>query len=312
MVSAPRRPRYPFEVQILYQYPDAHGRDGDMLAAGRVTVIAQAVEQAGLHGLSFTEHPAPGARWLDAGGHQTIDPFIALGHAAAVTERIRLITYLSVLPYRNPFLVGKAAATLDLLSEGRFTLGLGVGYQRGEFKALGVDFDERNDLFDEALDVLPRFWTGEPLTLSGRHFEAREVICLPRPRQQPIPIWIGGNARVTMRRVAERAQGWMPMMSNETVSATTRTAHIGDIATLALRVSELRDMAPNRAQGLEVLVTYPDLGINDPQSSVEHHRDTLGQLAAAGVTWVGIPGNSTSEAQTLESIDFMARSVMTS
>lgn len=297
-------------MQILYQYPDAHGRDGDMLAAGRVTVIARAVEDAGLHGLSFTEHPAPGARWLDAGGHQTVDPFIALGHAAAVTERIRLITYLSVLPYRNPFLVGKAAATLDLLSEGRFTLGIGVGYQRGEFRALGVDFEERNALFDEALDVLPQFWTGEPLSYAGRHFEARDVICRPRPVQQPIPIWIGGNARITVQRVAERAQGWMPMMTSETVSTTTRTAHIGDIATLGVRVSELRDLAPSRAQEIDVLVTYPDVGINDPTSSVEHHRDVLGQLAAAGVTWVGIPGNSSSENQTLESIDFIAREIL--
>jgi len=283
-----------------------------MLAAGRVAVIARAVEEAGLHGLSFTEHPAPGARWLDAGGHQTVDPFVALGHAAAVTERIRLITYLSVLSYRNPFLLGKAAATVDLLSEGRFTLGIGVGYQRGEFRALGVDFEERNALFDEALDVLPRYWSGEPLTFAGRHFEARDVICLPRPRQQPIPIWIGGNARITVQRVAERAQGWMPMMSNETVSTTTRTAHIGDIATLGVRVSELRDMAPNRAQEIDVLVTYPDVGINDPASSVEQHRDVLGQLAAAGVTWVGIPGNSSSESQTLESIDFIAREVLAS
>ena len=304
--------RYPRSVQFLYQYPDAHGRDGDMLGAGRVTVIAQAVERAGLHGLSFTEHPAPGARWLDAGGHQTLDPFVALGHVAAVTERLRLVTYLSVLPYRNPFLLAKAAATIDLLSEGRFTLGIGVGYQRGEFRALGVDFEERNELFDEALEVLPRYWTGEPLSYVGRHFEAREVICLPRPRQQPIPVWIGGNARITVQRVAERAQGWMPMMSNETVSATTRTAHIGDIPTLANRVSELREMARNRAQELDVLVTYPDVAIGDPTSSVEKHRDTIGQLAQAGVTWLGIPGNSTSESQTLESIDFIASEILSS
>ena len=282
-----------------------------MMAAGRVDVIARAVEDAGLHGLSFTEHPAPGARWLDAGGHQTLDPFVALGHAAAVTSRIRLITYLSVLAYRNPLLAAKTAATVDLLSDGRFTLGVGAGYQKGEFRALGVDFDERNDLFDEALAVLPRFWSGEPLTFTGRHFEARDAICLPRPVQQPIPIWIGGNARVTMRRVAARAQGWMPMLSNETVSSTTRTAHIGDIPTLALRVAELRELAPFRAQEIDVLVTYPDASIADPTTSVERHRDTLGRLAEAGVTWVGIPGHSTSESQTLESIAFVGRLIAT-
>lgn len=275
-----------------------------MMAAGRVGVIARAVESAGLHALSFTEHPAPGARWLDAGGHQTLDPFVALGHAAAVTERIRLVTYLSVLAYRNPLVTGKAAATVDLLSDGRFVLGVGAGYQRGEFRALGVDFEERNELFDEALDVLPRFWSGEPLSHAGRHFEAREVICLPRPVQQPIPIWIGGNSRLAMRRAAERAQGWMPMLSNETVSTTTRTAHIGDIETLGARVAELRDMAQARAQEIDVLVTYPEMSINDPDSSVEFHAETLGRLAAAGVTWVGIPGSAASESRTLEAISF--------
>lgn len=292
-------------MQILYQYPDAHGRDGEMMAAGRVSVIARAVEDAGLHGLSFTEHPAPGARWMDAGGHQTLDPFVALGHAAAVTDRIRLVTYLSVVAYRNPLLLGKTAATVDLLSEGRFVLGVGAGYQRGEFHALGVDFDERNELFDEALDVLPGFWTGEPTSFVGKHFEAREVVCRPRPIQQPIPIWIGGNSRLSMRRVAERAQGWMPMLVNETVSTTTRTAHIGDIETLGVRVAELREMARFRAQEVEVLVTYPDVSINDPRSSVEQHRDTLGRLAGAGVTWVGIPGISSDESRTLESISFV-------
>lgn len=299
-------------MRFLYQYPDANGREEDMMAAGRIGVIAPAVEKAGLHALSFTEHPAPGVRWLEAGGHQTLDPFVALGHAAAVTSRIRLVTYLSVLAYRNPLLLGKAAATVDLLSEGRFVLGVGAGYQRGEFRALGVDFEERNELFDEALDVLPRFWSGEPLTYAGRHFEAREVICLPRPVQQPVPIWIGGNSRLSMRRVAERAQGWMPMLSNETVSATTRTAHIGDIETLGVRVAELREMAPFRAQEMEVLVTYPDVSINDPGSSVEMHRDTLGRLAAAGVTWVGIPGAASSESRTLESIAFIGESLVSS
>ena len=79
-------------------------------------------------------------------------------------------------PYRNPFLLAKAAATLDRLSGGRFILGVGTGYHKAEFFALGVDFDERNDLFDEMLDVLPLAWTGEPFSYHGRHFDARDVI----------------------------------------------------------------------------------------------------------------------------------------
>lgn len=277
-----------------------------MMAAGRITEVAQAVERFGMHGLAFTEHPAPGARWLDNGGHQTLDPFVALGHAAAVTSSIRLVTYLTVMPYRNPFMLGKTAATVDILSDGRFTLGVGTGYQKGEFKALGVDFEKRNELFDESLDVLGRYWSGEPVSLTGIDFEAREIICRPPSTQQPIPIWIGGNSRLTMRRVAERAQGWMPMLSAEIVSNTTRTAHIGDIDTLAARIRELKDLAGERAGSLDILTTYPDPTIGSKSDEVEKHRDVLGRLAQAGVTWLGIPGASNTESQTLEIIEAVA------
>ena len=278
-----------------------------MLAAGRITEVAKAVEAHGLHGLAFTEHPAPGSRWLDAGGHQTLDPFVALGHAAAVTERIRLVTYLTVLPYRNPFLLGKAAATVDLLSNGRFVLGVGAGYQKGEFKALGVDFERRNDIFDESLQVLPAFWSGEPVSFTGDGYEAREIICRPASIQQPIPIWIGGNSLLTKRRVAKSAQGWMPMLSAEIVSNTTRTAHIGDVQTLAQQIAEVKDLAGDRADSLEFLTTYPDHTIGSSNDNVEFHRQQIGELKHAGVTWLGIPGASTTEAQTLEIIESVSK-----
>ncbi len=117
-----------------------------------------------------------------------------------MTSRLRLLTYLSVLPYRNPMLLAKAAASVDIVSGGRFILGLGTGYNKSEYFALGVDFDERNVLTDEVLDVLPLHWSGEPFSYKGTHFEARDVIARPRPPQQPIPIWIGGNSRLTVRR----------------------------------------------------------------------------------------------------------------
>ena len=277
------------------------------MAAGRITEVAKAVEAHGLHGLAFTEHPAPGSRWLDAGGHQTLDPFVALGHAAAVTERIRLVTYLTVLPYRNPFLLGKAAATVDLLSNGRFTLGVGAGYQKGEFKALGVDFERRNDIFDESLEVLPKFWSGEPVSFVGDGFEAREIICRPASIQQPIPIWIGGNSQLTKRRVAESAQGWMPMLSAEVVSNTTRTAHIGDIQTLARQIAQVKDLAGDRAASLEFLTTYPDHTIGSKTDDIEYHHEQIESLRRVGITWLGIPGHSTTESQTLEVIECVGK-----
>jgi alkanesulfonate monooxygenase SsuD/methylene tetrahydromethanopterin reductase-like flavin-dependent oxidoreductase (luciferase family) len=129
-------------VQFIFQYPETHGADGDMLDAGPVADLAVAAEDAEWKGFAFTEHPVPGARWLDAGGHQALDPFVALGHVAAVTNQLRLLTNLAVAPYRNPFLLAKAAATVDKLSNGRMVLGTGTGYLKGEFRALGVDFED--------------------------------------------------------------------------------------------------------------------------------------------------------------------------
>ena len=180
-------------MKFILQYPQANGLERDMLDAGDVGEMAAAAEKAGFDGFSLTEHPIPGAKWLAQGGHQSVDPFVALAFAAAATTRLRLLTYLAVVPYRNPFLLAKASATLDRMSNGRFVLGVGSGYHKTEFFALGVDFEERNALFDEALEVLPLAWSGEAFSYKGRHFEARNVIQLPRPTQQPIPIWIGAG-----------------------------------------------------------------------------------------------------------------------
>ena len=136
---------YPFRPEFV-------DRDG-------ITRVAQAAEAAGFDGLGFTDHPAPSHKWLTSGGHDALDPLVALTLVAAVTDRLRLIPNILVLPYRNPFLVAKAAATLDAISGGRFVLAVATGYLRSEYRSLGVDFDRRNDLFDEALEVLRGVWS---------------------------------------------------------------------------------------------------------------------------------------------------------
>jgi probable F420-dependent oxidoreductase len=290
-------------MQFLYQYPDFHGTAGDMLDAGSVTDVARATEAAGWSGIAFTEHPAPSAKWLESGGHQALDPFVALAAAGAVTDRLRLLTFLTVVPYRNPALLAKTAATLDRVSNGRFTLGVGTGYLKSEFFALGVDFDERNALFDEALDVLPLHWSGQPFDYEGRHFNVRGAIGRPVPLQQPIPIWIGGNAPLTRRRVAQRAQGWMPLLGSAELSATTRTPHIGDTDDLAAKIAEVKVMAGDRAPDLDFAIVYTDSSIADPTLDIERHRDAFGRLAAAGATWIIVCGVTTEASAT---VDFLA------
>src|ERR1700677_5170974 len=98
----------------MYQYPDLTGLEGDMLDSGPVGELARAAEGAGWEGFSFTEHPAPGLRWLETGGHQALEPYVELVYVAAVTSRLNLLTYLSVLPHRNPMMLAKAAASADI------------------------------------------------------------------------------------------------------------------------------------------------------------------------------------------------------
>ncbi len=271
-------------MRFVYQYPDTHGPDGSMLDAGDLGEMAAAAEAAGFDGFALTEHPAPSARWLAAGGHQTVDPFVALGYAAACTERLMLMTYLTVLPYRNPLLLAKAAATVDLVSGGRFVLGVGAGYLKGEFRALGVDFDSRNRRFDEALDVMAQHWSGEPFDFEGSDFSARGVQARPAPAR-PIPIWIGGNSALSRRRVAERAQGWMPMLGSDELLATTRTPGVGGLTGLADLIAEVKGAAGERGDTLSFVLAYHDEDLGrTPTVQADRHREAFAAYAAAGIT----------------------------
>ncbi len=275
-------------MHFILGYPEKVGSEGDLLDSGPIPEMAAAAERAGWDGFALTEHPAPTARWLDHGGHQTVDPFIGLAFAAAVTSRIRLLTYLSVAPYRNPLVLAKTAATLDRLSGGRFILGIGTGYLKAEYFALGIDFDERNALFDEALDVLRLAWTGQPFDFRGMHFNARDVVIRPTPTQDPMPIWIGGNSSLTRRRVAARAQGWMPFLVSGEVAATTRTPALESLADVRDQIADVREQAGDRAGEIEIALAYDDPTIHEPTVDVARHRDAFAELAAIGVDWVAI------------------------
>lgn len=292
-------------MRFVFHYPEPNDPGADMLDPGAVHEVAAAAERSGFDGFSFSEHPAPSVNWLSTGGHQTLDSFVALGSAAAATEHLQLLTYLTVVPYRNPLLLAKTAATLDKVSGGRLILGLGTGYQKSEFHALGVDFDERNELFDEALDVLPLPWSGEPFSYTGKHFEARDVIGLPRPVQRPIPIWIGGNSTASRQRVAERAQGWMPLLGPPELTTTTRTSAIGSLVELADLIDQLRQRvaAAGRVDTIDVVVSYDDSSIGSPTSEADRHREAFAATEEAGVTWMVVSTATDSAPATFEFLD---------
>jgi probable F420-dependent oxidoreductase len=276
-------------MRFTVQYPIARAgydpayRDPDVVAR-----FARAAEEAGFSAIGFTEHPAPSEKWMRAGGHDAFDPFAALGFCAAVTRRMLLMTYLLVLPYRNPLLAAKAAATVDVLSRGRLVLGVGSGYLRSEFAALGVDFAERGALFAEAVDAMRGVWSTDSFTFEGRHFTALGQTASPRPVQRPHPpFWLGGNSPAVRRRVAAYGHGWTPLLNDEVAATTTRTQLLDTPAKLAAAVAELRALAAEAGRDpdeIAVQVESAD-GHTWDEASLERHRDGLGELAEAGATW---------------------------
>lgn len=281
----------------------SHPYHPDLVTGAGIAQVAVTAERAGFDGIGFTDHPAPSQRWLDGGGHDALDPFVALAFCAAATERIRLIPNIVVLPYRNPFLVAKAAATLDVLSGGRFTLAVGAGYLKGEFAALGVDHNERNELFDEALDVIKAIWTSDEVTVEGRHFSARGVTAHPRPISEPHPpIWIGGNSAQARQRVADRGNGWCPFPAPSGLAKAARTVALDTSERLAEAIDDLTarlDAAGRDPVSVDIAFSNPAGG--DPSSDAfdaDAHLQGLADLAALGVTWVqvGLPGDSVEHA----------------
>src|SRR5689334_9252701 len=199
-------------MRFTFTHPmHSHPYNPELVTGTGIATVAAAAETAGFDGFGFTDHPAPSQRWLESGGHDALDPFVAMGFAAARTTTLRLIPNIVVLPYRNPFVVAKAGATLDLLSDGRFTLAVGAGYLKGEFAALGVSHAERNERFDEGLEVIKAIWTGDDYSYEGSTFSARGITAHPRPTSTPHPpIWIGGNSGLARQRVADFGDGWCP------------------------------------------------------------------------------------------------------
>ncbi|VBA45034.1 F420-dependent hydroxymycolic acid dehydrogenase [Mycobacterium attenuatum] len=286
----------------------SHPYNPELLSGASIAAIAGAAEDAGFHGFGFTDHPAPSQRWLDAGGHDALDPFVAMGFAAARTNTLRLIPNVVVLPYRNPFLVAKCGATLDLLSGGRFTLAVGVGYLKREFAALGVDYEERAELFEEALQVIRAVWTSDEISYAGRRFTARGISAHPRPLSRPHPpIWIGGNTGAARERVARYGDGWCPFAAPARLAQTAGTAAIDSIDRLADGIEDLRrrcDAAGRDWSAIDITFTNADGGSPSTDGfDANAYLSGLENLAALGVTWVqvGLPGDSLTHA--LESIE---------
>ena len=136
--------------------------------------------------------------------------------------------------------------------------------------------------------MLPLAWTAQRFSFHGMHFDARDVIIQPKPTQDPIPIWIGGNSKLTRRRVAARAQGWMPFQVSGEMAKTTRTPALEGLSDVRDQIAEVREQAGERASEIEIALAYNDLTIHQPTVDVARHRDAFAELAAIGVDWIAV------------------------
>ena len=185
---------------------------------GGVREYAQAAEEMGYNHLIAFDHVLganAGSRpeWSGAYRHTDAfhEPFVLFGYLAGVTSEIELVTAVIILPQRQTALVAKQAAAVDVLSQGRLRLGIGIGWNAVEYEALGENFHDRGRRSEEQIDLMRRLWTNDLITYEGRWHTITDAGLNPLPVQQPIPVWFGGAAPQTVRRVATTGDGWFPL-----------------------------------------------------------------------------------------------------
>jgi probable F420-dependent oxidoreductase len=186
---------------------------------GAVRAYGQGVEALGYGHLLAYDHvlgadPETHAPWR---GPYTVattfhEPFVMFGYLAALTA-LELVTGIIILPQRQTALVAKQAAEVDLLSHGRFRLGVGLGWNAVEYEALGQRFDQRGRRLSEQIGLLRRLWTESVVTHRGDFDTITAAGLAPPPRQRPIPVWIGGSSDAAYRRIGRLADGWFPQVA---------------------------------------------------------------------------------------------------
>lgn len=286
---------------------------GDFQSAEGVREIALAVERAGVAAASLSEHPIPDAHWLhnDPAAHDALDPLTALAFVAAATTQLQVFTNVLVLPFRNPFLTAKAAATLQVLSDHRLILGVGVGYQKAEFEALGIEYRERGALMDEALETIALAWTGGAVVRQGRHFNA--VGNEPRPvPSPPPPIWIGGASDKALERAARSGDGWIPHFSVPTHDPVVMRSSMVSMEDFSRRVAELQAARAKlgRTGPFDIAPGSLFRPKTTTKADAEQFLDGVRQVEARGANWIWTPLPAPSRAAYLENVAWFGEEVI--
>jgi len=269
--------------------------------------IARAADAAGLGYVAVCDHAAVPIDKVPEMRAEWWDTVATLAWLAGITQRVRLVSHISVPAYRHPLAVAKAWSTLDVVSAGRAVLGVGVGHVQEEFEALGVPFSERGALLDEAIDALRACFAHEVPAHRGRRWAFSGMAQRPRPVQAGgPPIWVGGSSPAAVRRAAARGDGWLPQgpLTPELVEQLR-----------AALVTAGREDAPFDVGALAgpvyVGVAGWDVGrwgcITGPPEKVAH---ILGKLAGLGARQVQVRPRSRSVGELVDQIGRLGTEVL--
>ncbi len=279
---------------------------GAGITPAAIRTIATNSERLGFSTLYAVEHviftddyerkyPYSQAGELPGPTHMTLyDPFIALTYAAACTTRVRLGTGISLVPMHNPVILAKEIASLDQLAEGRFMLGVGIGWMAEEFQAAGVPFEDRGKRCNEYVEAMQQLWGNERASYSGEFVRFQNIRCNPKPvKGGRLPVTVGGETTAAMKRVARYGTGWFgymnsPEMAEEKIKKLHRIlAEHGrkpEEVELIITPNDPKYAAPDS------LKRYRDAGVSEivvtgwwRPTSDEDNRKNLEQLAH---TWL--------------------------
>lgn len=252
--------------------------------------------------------------WGSGGDH--LEQLTELVFLAAVTERIRIVPSVMIVPYRNPLVAAKMLATMDYLSEGRLTVGVGVGWMEEEFVALDTPpFNRRGAVTNEYIRAFKELWTSDSPTFEGEFYRFSNIELSPKPVQKPHPpIWVGGQSRAAIRRAAQLGDAWHPVGA---VPATPLEPEglIGNVATLR----ELTERAGRAPEAVEVVMKVPlyDAASGDggPRRRFSGRPEDIAEdirtYADIGVGELIFDVRSEELSQTLERLAWLAEEVAT-
>ena len=192
-----------------------------------------------------------------------LDPLVALGFMAAVTERVRLATGIIILPQRNPVVLAKQLASLDVVSRGRVVFGMGVGYVEPEMRAVGVPMEGRGARSDEYVAAMRTLWEDDDPAFEGEHVSFRGVDGYPRPVQDRIPVIVGGHSEAAHRRAVRIGDGWYGFALDRATTAV-QVASLRQAAEAAGRDFESLELTVSPAERLDadVVRDFSDMGVD--------------------------------------------------